>query len=81
MSLTKLIKISDLGQLEIKKTEDVIYLIESSIELTIKAGVNAKIIDSVNNGNIHISCRKLQTVGRNFQQDMAGVFKTDAFFR
>ena len=54
MSLTKLIKISDLGQLEIKKTEDVIYLIESSIELTIKAGVNAKIIDSVNNGNIHM---------------------------
>ena len=55
MSLTKLIKISDLGQLEIKKTEDVIYLIEESTEITVKAGVNAKIIDSVNNGSVHMT--------------------------
>ncbi|MCR5112872.1 MAG: SufD family Fe-S cluster assembly protein [Acholeplasmatales bacterium] len=54
MSETKLIKVSDLGQLEIKKTEDVIYLIDSSIEIAVKAGVNAKIIDTVNNGKVHM---------------------------
>ena len=58
MADLKIIKISDLGQSDINENNDVIYLIDASVNLNIKSGINVKFLDTLSNGNVNLKIEK-----------------------